>query len=274
MRSCTFNITQNSERRHSVGRRKPIRKRGPMRNGPSPVRQGEHPIDLYYAPTPNGWKVSIFLEEAELPYNIVSMRLGERDQDSPSFRSINPNGRIPAIVDHAPIEGDDPISLFESGAILFYLADKIGRFLPTGVSERAAVMQWLMWQMAGLGPMAGQNGHFLLYAPGAAPYATERFFNEVVRLYGVLDTQLERLGPFICGDYSIADMACFPWIMTHKKQQIPMDRFPHVARWFALVRQREAVQRGLAAGAGIASVNSVEAQAARQKLIEASRRPV
>jgi GST-like protein len=156
---------------------------------------------------------------------------------------------MPAIVDHAPAGGGEPLTVFESGAILIYLAEKTGRFLPADLRSRYAVMQWLMWQMGGLGPMAGQNGHFLLYAPEQLPYAIERYANEVDRLYGVLDAQLARTDAYVCGDeYTIADMAIFPWIRTHKAQQIALAKFPHIERWYNALFQRAATKRGLDLG--------------------------
>ncbi len=206
-------------------------------------------IDVHYWPTPNGWKVSIMLEECKLPYRIVPIRIGRGEQFSPEFLAISPNNRIPAIVDHDPAGGGAPVSVFETGAILHYLAEKSGRFLPQDLAGRYAVMQWVMWQVSGLGPMAGQNGHFLLYAKEKIPYAIERYGLEVRRLYGVLDRQLEKTGAYIAGsDYTIADMACFPWIMTHKAQQLTLDDFPSLKRWFATVRARPQVQAGLAVG--------------------------
>ncbi len=204
-------------------------------------------IDLHYAPTPNGWKISIMLEECGLPYTLKPMQLGKGDQHTPDYLKLSPNGRMPAIVDHAPADGGPPLSIFESGAILLYLAEKSGRFLPQDLRGRMAVTQWLMWQMAGLGPMLGQNGHFLLYAPEKIPYAIERYTREAKRLYGVLDGQLAT-SDYVAGDYSIADMACFPWIMTHKAQGLTLDEFPNVKRWFALVRARPLVQKGLEVG--------------------------
>lgn len=206
-------------------------------------------IDLYYWPTPNGWKVSILLEECGLPYRMCPVNIGRGEQFAPDFLRISPNNRMPAIVDHDPVGGGDPIALFESGAILIYLAEKTGRCLPTALRERHACLQWLMWQMGGLGPMAGQNGHFRLYAPQTIPYAIERYGNEVDRLYGVLDAQLGRTGRHVAGPaYSIADIAIFPWVRTHKAQQVDLDRFPHVRRWYDELFQRPAVQRGLALG--------------------------
>ncbi|WP_295844181.1 glutathione binding-like protein [Tardiphaga sp.] len=204
-------------------------------------------IDLHYAPTPNGWKISIMLEECGLLYALHPMQLGRGDQLKPEFLKLSPNGRMPAIVDHAPADGGEPVSIFESGAILIYLAEKSGRFMPTDLRARFDVMQWLMWQMAGLGPMLGQNGHFLLYAPEKVPYAMDRYLREAKRLYGVLDAQLDGRD-HIAGDYSIADIACFPWILTHKAQGLTLDDFPHVKRWYARLRARPALQAGLAVG--------------------------
>lgn len=170
-------------------------------------------IDLYYWPTPNGWKISIMLEECGLPYRFVPVNIGKGEQFSPGFLAISPNNRMPAIVDHAPSGGAAPVAVFESGAILMYLAEKTGQFLPIEVRQRYQTLQWLMWQMGGLGPMAGQNGHFLLYAPEKISYAIERYGKEMDRLYGVLDAQLARTGAYVAGaDYSIADMAIFPWV--------------------------------------------------------------
>jgi GST-like protein len=206
-------------------------------------------IDLHYWPTPNGWKVSIMLEECGLPYMLKPVNIGRGEQFSPQFLAISPNNRMPAIVDHDPPGGGAPIAVFESGAILIYLAEKSGRFLPADLRGRHATLQWLMWQMGGLGPMAGQNGHFLLYAPERLPYAIERYGNEVNRLYGVLDAQLERTGHYVAGgEYTIADMAIFPWIRTHKAQQIALAEFVHVERWYNALFERPAVKRGLDLG--------------------------
>jgi len=204
-------------------------------------------IELHYAPTPNGWKISIMLEECGLPYKVVPMQLGRGDQLKPEFLALSPNGRMPAIVDHAPADGGGPLSVFESGAILIYLAEKAGKFMPSAARPRFEVMQWLMWQMAGLGPMLGQNGHFLLYAPEKIAYAIDRYNREAKRLYGVLDTRLAGRD-YIAGDYSIADIACFPWIMTHKAQGLTLDEFPNLKRWYAALRARPKLQAGLALG--------------------------
>ncbi|KQT31856.1 glutathione S-transferase [Sphingomonas sp. Leaf412] len=206
-------------------------------------------IDLYFAATPNGWKATIALEELGLPYVVRPVNIGAGEQFAADFLAIAPNNRIPAIVDHDPADGGGPLSVFESGAILLYLAQKAGRLMPRDVRGRTAVTEWVMWQMGGLGPMLGQNGHFRLYAPDRIPYAMDRYAKEADRLYGVLDRQLARTGAHVAGaDYSIADIACFPWIITHKAQGIDMTRFPHVARWFATVRARPAVAAGTAVG--------------------------
>lgn len=205
-------------------------------------------IDLHYWPTPNGWKISIMLEECGLPYRMLPVNIGKGEQFAPDFLRISPNNRMPAIVDHAPADGGAPVSVFESGAILLYLAEKTGHFLPTDLRGRIQATEWLMWQMGGLGPMAGQNGHFLLYAPEKIPYAIDRYSKEVNRLYGVLDGQLARTDDCVAGAYSIADMAILPWIRTYKAQNIALTEFPHVQRWFNALLQRPAVQRALDVG--------------------------
>jgi GSH-dependent disulfide-bond oxidoreductase len=206
-------------------------------------------IDLHYWPTPNGWKISIMLEECGLPYRLVPVNIGKGEQFTPEFLAISPNNRMPALVDNAPTGGGDPVAVFESGACLLYLAEKTGKFMPVDLRGRYAVMQWLMWQMGGLGPMAGQNGHFLLYAPEKITYALERYSKEVDRLYGVLDAQLGRTKAFVAGaNYSIADMAIFPWIRTHKMQQVALENFPNVERWYNGLFGRPAVKRGLDLG--------------------------
>jgi GST-like protein len=206
-------------------------------------------IDLYYWPTPNGWKISIALEELGLPYTVKPVDIGRGEQFEPAFLAISPNNRIPALVDHDPPGGGAPFSSFETGAMLLYLAEKTGRLLPTDWRGRHSVLPWLMWQMGGLGPMLGQHGHFKLYAPETIPYAIDRYAREARRLYGVLDAQLGRTGAFVAGDeYGIADIAVFPWIMTHKAQGLTLDDWPQVRRWYATLRARDAVQRGLAVG--------------------------
>jgi len=209
-------------------------------------------LSVYYASTPNGWKVTICLEEMGLPYHLVPVRLGEdRSED---FLQASPNGKIPALLD-ARGPGGMPITLFESAAILLYLAEKTGLLLDPEPTGRWKQIQWLVWQVAGLGPMAGQNGHFLLYAPEKIPYAIARYGAEVRRLYAVLDAQLSRTAAFVAGDtYSIADIACFPWIMLHKAQGLTLDDYPGLRAWFALIRARPAVQRGIASGGGVAAM--------------------
>lgn len=200
-------------------------------------------IDLYYWTTPNGHKVSLFLEEAGLPYKMHPINIGQGDQFKPDFLKIAPNNRIPAIVDQSPSDGGAPISLFESGAILLYLAEKTGQFLPKDLRGRQEALQWLFWQMGGLGPMAGQNHHFSQFAPEKIPYAIKRYVDETARLYGVLDRRLADR-PFVAGDdYSIADMAIYPWIVSHKWQSQRLEDFPHVQRWFNSIKQRPATVR-------------------------------
>lgn len=199
-------------------------------------------IDLYYWTTPNGHKITIFLEEAQLDYDIKLINIGKGEQFDPEFLQISPNNRIPAIVDHSPTDGGEPISIFESGAILLYLAKKIKQFLPTDIRGEMEVMQWLFWQMGGLGPMLGQNHHFCQYAPEKIPYAINRYVKETERLYGVLDKQLKER-EYIAKDYSIADMAVYPWIVPHQQQKQNLADFPHLKRWFETVQNRPAVQK-------------------------------
>lgn len=202
-------------------------------------------IDLYYWTTPNGHKISIFLEEAGLPYTIKPVHIGKGEQFAPEYLKIAPNNRIPAIVDHTPTDGGAPLSLFESGAILTYLGEKTGQFLPRDLRGRTEVSQWLFWQMSGLGPMAGQNHHFSQYAPEKIPYAIDRYVKETARLYGVLNLQL-RDHAYVAGEYSIADMAIYPWIVPYKMQSQKLENFPHVKRWFEAIAARPAVQRAYA----------------------------
>lgn len=204
-------------------------------------------IDLYYWPTPNGHKITIFLEEAGLDYQIIPVNIGMGDQFKPDFLRIAPNNRMPAIVDHDPLDGGESISIFESGAILLYLAEKTGQFLSTDLRIRQLVLEWLFWQMGGLGPMAGQNHHFSQYAPEKIPYAIDRYVRETNRLYGVLDRQLAGQD-YIAGDYSIADMACYPWIVPHEKQQQTLTDFPNLKRWFETIQGRAAVIRAYKKG--------------------------
>ncbi len=205
-------------------------------------------IELWYWPTPNGHKITLFLEETGLPYEIHPVDIGAGDQFKPEFLAFSPNNRMPAIVDRAPADGGEPVTVFESGAILLYLAEKTGRFLPADVRGRKAVTEWLFWQVGGLGPMAGQNHHFGLYAPEKIPYAIDRYVKETNRLYGVLDRRLA-LHPFVAGDtYSIADMAIYPWIVPWKQQRQELADFPHLERWFEAIAERPATVRAYAVG--------------------------
>ncbi len=207
-------------------------------------------IDLHFWPTPNGYKILLFLEEAEVPYRIVPVDIGRGEQFAPEFLRISPNNKMPAIVDHDPAGGGPPISVFESGAILIYLAEKVGRFLPPVLAGRVEVLEWLFWQVGGLGPMAGQNHHFNQYAPEKIPYAIDRYVKETSRLYAVLN---RRLGDreYIAGEYSIADMASYPWIVPYRNQQQNLDDFPHLERWFHAVAARPATKRAYAKGATV-----------------------
>jgi GST-like protein len=205
-------------------------------------------IELHYWPTPNGHKITLFLEEAGLPYAIKPVNIGRGEQFAPAFLAISPNNRMPAIVDTEPAGGGAPVSVFESGAILQYLAEKTGRFLPTDLRDRVAVLEWLYWQVGGLGPMLGQNHHFNRYAPEKIPYAIDRYVNETRRLYGVLDKRLDGRD-FIAGkDYSIADMAAYPWIVPYEAQGMDLADFPRLKAWFGRIRERPATQRAYAVG--------------------------
>ena len=199
-------------------------------------------IDLYHWPTPNGHKITIFLEEAGVEYRIHPVDIGKGDQFKPEFLAIAPNNRIPAIVDTAPADGGRPISLFESGAILLYLAEKTGLFLPKDLRGRAEVLQWLFWQVGGLGPMAGQNGHFAIYAAEKIPYAIDRYVKETGRLYGVMNRRLADR-EYLAGDYSIADMASYPWIVPYERHGQDLAQFPHLKRWFDAIAARPAVRK-------------------------------
>jgi GSH-dependent disulfide-bond oxidoreductase len=199
-------------------------------------------IDLYFSPTPNGLKAKLFLEEAQLAYRIVPVALSKGEQLKPEFLAVSPNNKIPAIIDHEPAGGGAPITLFESGAIMLYLAEKTGRLIPQDIHGRAEVLQWLFWQMAGLGPMAGQIGHFNVYAPEKVPYAIDRYTRETHRLYGVLDRRLTDR-TFIAGDFSIADIACYPWIVPHEAHGQNLNDFPNLKRWFETIATRPATIR-------------------------------
>jgi GST-like protein len=223
-------------------------------------------IDLYYWTTPNGHKITLFLEETGLPYAIHPINIGKGEQFQSEFLKISPNNRIPAIVDQAPTGGGAPISIFESGAILMYLAEKTGRFMPADVRGRVEVLEWLFWQMGGLGPMAGQNHHFSGYAPEPIPYAIERYVKETNRLYGVLDHRLADR-PFVAGgDYSIADMACYPWIVPHERQGQRLEDFPNLRRWYETIAARPATVRAYQKAKEINTVPSVSDEASRRIL--------
>jgi GST-like protein len=213
-------------------------------------------IELYFWTTPNGYKPLIFLEETGLDYVLKPVDIGAGAQFEPDFLKIAPNNRIPAIIDTAPKGGGAPVSVFESGAILTYLAEKTGHFLPTEPAARADVQQWLFWQMGGLGPMAGQNHHFSNYAPEKIRYAIDRYVKETTRLYRVLDTRLADRD-FIAGDYSIADMASYPWIVPYRNQGQDLADFPNLARWFAVVGARDAVKRAYAKGKALNTTPTV-----------------
>jgi GST-like protein len=222
------------------------------------------PIALHYWPTPNGWKVTIMLEECGLPYEVTLVNISKGDQFKPEFLAISPNNRMPAIVDPAGPDGQ-PIPVFESGAILQYLGRKTGKFYPTDERGRVEVDQWLMWQMGGFGPMLGQCHHFRLYAPEKIPYAIDRYVNEANRLYGVLNKRLADR-PYIAGDYSIADMACVGWARLWERQGQDIKQFPHVERWLDAVQSRPAVQRGLAVHAAERAQSNPADPAARAVL--------
>lgn len=219
-------------------------------------------IDLYYWPTPNGHKITMFLEEAGLQYVIKPVNIGRGEQFDPDFLKIAPNNRMPAIVDHTPVDGGEPLSLFESGAILLYLAEKTGLFLSSELRERQQCLQWLFWQMGGLGPMAGQNHHFVQYAPERIAYAMDRYINETARLYGVLNKHLSDGRSFVTGEhYSIADMAIYPWIVPHERQQQSLADFPWLKTWFERVAVRPATQRAYAVGKTISTQPTVDEEA-------------
>lgn len=203
-------------------------------------------IDLYYWPTPNGHKITLFLEEAGLPYTIKPVDIGKGAQFEPAYLAISPNNKMPAIVDHEPVDGGGPLSVFESGAILVYLAGKTGKFIPKGARGKVGCLEWLFWQMGGLGPMTGQYGHFHVYAPEKIPYAMERYRKEAERLLDVLDRRLKGRA-FITGDdYTIADMACYPWVDPYSKAPLDLEPFAEVRRWRAAIAARPGTQRAYA----------------------------
>lgn len=217
-------------------------------------------IELFYWPTPNGHKITIFLEESGTDYRIHPVHIGRGEQFKPDFLKISPNNRMPAIIDRAPADGGAAISVFESGAILLYLAEKVGQFIPEDIRDRVEVLQWLFWQMGGLGPMAGQNHHFVKYAPEKIPYAMDRYIKETSRLYAVLDRRLADR-EFVAGEYSIADMAAYPWIVPYERQQQKLENFPNLQRWFETIRARPAVVRAYEKGAAISAKPVVDEQA-------------
>jgi len=199
-------------------------------------------IDLYFWPTPNGLKLRLFFEETGLEHRIIPVNIGQGDQFKPQFLAISPNNRMPAMVDHKPADGGAPLSLFESGAMLLYLAEKTGRFIPADIRGRVEVLQWLFWQVGGLGPMAGQNGHFRAYAPEKLEYAIDRYTNETHRLYSVLNHRLADR-EFIAGSYSIADMASYPWVVPYERHGQDLAGFAHLRRWFDTIAARPATIR-------------------------------
>jgi GST-like protein len=223
-------------------------------------------IDLHYWPTPNGHKITIFLEEVGLAYKIVPVDIGKGDQFKPDFLKIAPNNRMPAIVDHTPADGGPPISVFESGAILVYLAEKTGKLMPQDARRKAKVLEWLFWQMGGLGPMAGQNHHFNIYAPEKLPYAIARYVDETNRLYGVLDRQLSKYD-YVAGEYSIADMAAYPWVVPWQRQSQNLDDFPHLKRWFGAIAARPAVVRAYKKGEALQALRPAEMTDEQKKIL-------
>jgi GST-like protein len=206
-------------------------------------------IELFYAPTPNGWKITIMLEECNIPYSLIKMNLGKGDQFKPDFLKISPNNRMPAIIDSDGPNGEK-VSVFESGAILLYLSEKSGKFCPEDPLKRLKVLEWLFWQVGGLGPMAGQVSHFVNYAPnfpGDHSYSEQRYKNEYDRLLGVMNNILSKR-EYLAGDYSIADMASFPWVTAYKRYEIDLDKFENVRRWFDELKTRPAVKKGMDVG--------------------------
>ena len=214
-------------------------------------------MELYYWTTPNGHKITMFMEESGLDYVMKLIDIRKGDQFNSEFLSIAPNNRIPALVDDDPADQGQKINLFESGAILLYLAEKTGKYIPQDLKGRVECLKWLFWQMGGLGPMAGQNHHFVQYAPEPVPYAIDRYVRETSRLYGVLNKHLSHAGPFICGDYSIADMAIYPWIVPHEKQRQNLAEFPALKVWFERVQQRPATERAYALARSINTAPNV-----------------
>jgi len=220
-------------------------------------------LDIYFWTTPNGYKILLFTEEAGVPHTIKPVNISRGQQFQPDFLRISPNNRIPALVDHAPAEGKAPVSVFESGAILLYLAEKTRRFIPADLAGRVEVLQWLFWQVGGLGPMAGQNHHFRHYAPQKLPYAVERYVNETNRLYGVMNKRLADR-EFIAGPaYTIADMASYPWIVPYERQGQDLNDFPHLKRWFEAIAARPATRRAYERGKAINTAPTMDDEAKR-----------
>jgi len=217
------------------------------------------PIDVYYWPTPNGWKVTILLEELGVPYNVIPVDIGKGEQFESSFLKISPNNRMPAIVDHEPMGGGEPLTIFESGAIDEYLAEKYGKFLPKDPRGKYEVLQWVYWQMGGLGPMSGQANHFRHYAPEKITYGINRYTDEVNRLYGVMDKQLAN-HPFLAGEYSIADMMSWPWVVIYERMGQDLNEFPNLKRWHETMKARPAVSRGFEVGKELRQEMSEEAK--------------
>ena len=217
------------------------------------------PIDVYYWPTPNGWKVTILLEELGAPYNIIPINIGKGEQFKPEFLKVSPNNRMPALVDHEPLGGGEPLAIFESGAMMEYIAEKHGKFLPKDARGKYEVLQWVYWQMANLGPNSGQANHFRHYAPEKIAYGINRYTDEVNRLYGVMNTRLADR-EYLAGAYSIADMASWPWIVPHERVGQDLNDFPHLKRWFEALQARPAVDRGYKVGQELRQEMSEEAK--------------
>ncbi len=217
------------------------------------------PIDVYYWPTPNGWKVTILLEELGAPYNIIPINIGKGEQFKPEFLKISPNNRMPALVDHEPLGGGEPLAIFESGAMMEYIAEKHGKFLPKDARGKYEVLQWVYWQMANLGPNSGQANHFRHYAPEKIAYGINRYTDEVNRLYGVMNTRLADR-EYLAGAYSIADMASWPWVVPYERVGQDLNDFPHLKRWFEALKARPAVDRGYKVGQELRQEMSEEAK--------------
>lgn len=213
-------------------------------------------IDYYFWTTPNGYKVLVFLEEADIPYRIIPINISKGEQFDPKFLKISPNNKIPVVIDHKPSFSSKPVVIFESGAILLYLAEKTAQFIPTELTERTEVLKWLFWQVSNLGPMLGQNQHFNQYASEKIPYAIRRYVNESIRLFKVLNDKLAQ-GQYICGQYSIVDMACYPWILKHPFLALQLDDFPHLKRWFDELALRPAIIRSYQKGKAINTTPTV-----------------